>query len=89
MGILKFLGLSKDGNHTGEKSVDSREYGAILARVAEKDTDISALKSKVAALELDVANLYRKMSQKLRDLQKEFNQDQEEKDLNSEYLPFG
>lgn len=81
---------SNDGtDNSRTKLMDSESYAKLLNRIVERDADLSTLKSKMAAVELDINNLRGKLSQKLRDLQKEHKEEQAEKDLNDGYLPFG
>lgn len=87
--MFKFFNNERKTEDRGKDFMDTRQYAELLARIAERDTDISALKSKVASLGLDVTNLYNKMSQKLRDLQREHKEQQNEKNISDEYLPFG
>jgi len=73
----------------GSNFINPERYAELLARIAERDTDLSSLKSKVAVLQGDVIDLRNKMSKKLRDLQSEQRELQDEKNINDEYLPFG
>ena len=60
--------------------IDPDTYAKLLNRISERDTEIASLKSKVAALEVDFAHLRGKLTTKLKDLRKEF-EEETEKDL--------
>ena len=83
----------KKDNDTGKKSLNTDEYAGILKRIAERDADISALKSEVKVLQNDLSYLNRKYNSKVRELKKEvteeIKEEEKEKFNNEPYIPFG
>jgi archaellum component FlaC len=83
---------NKKENDTGKKPINTDEYAGVLKRIAERDTDISLLKSEVKVLQNDLSYLNRKFNSKLRELKKEALEEvkeDNEKFNNDPYLPFG
>lgn len=79
-------------NDSRTKLMDPDSYAKLLNRITERDADLATIKSKIAVVELDIANLNRKMRTKLQDLRKEFETEQvttNESYINSSEVPVG
>ena len=88
MKVFKFFKQNNDERrNTSSNTVDTVTYERVLQRIAERDTDISALKSKVAALQIDVEHLRGKILARLRGITEK--EPETEKDLSEGYVPFG
>ncbi len=82
--------IKKNEKDTRASVMDPDSYAKLLHRIVERDAEVTTLKSKVNALELDIQSIRSKLSAKLRDLQKEHNQERTEETLNtSDSVYFG
>lgn len=87
--MFDFLKKKDETQNTYKPSVDSAQFEQLAQRIAIRDTDISALKSRLASLELDVEHLRGKVLAKLRSLSKSSSDIETEKNISDENIPFG
>ena len=69
--------------------MDTDAYAKLLNRIVERDADLSTLKAKITALQLDVDNFNRRLGTKLRELSKEATIEKEENILKDDNVYFG
>ena len=74
---------------TNTPVMDTDAYAKLLNRIVERDADLSTLKAKITALQLDVDNFNRRLGTKLRELSKEATIEKEENILKDDNVYFG